>query len=418
MNSTFTWLDYSEQDRRRMLEIIDRFREKGSRDELGFNAISSTFSEMFFPGTGGSQTRARYFIFIPWMYRMLEEDRVRPEDVPRRLRELEVRLIDAILNSEDDRGLIGRNVRENLQRFPSNIYWHGLREWGIFRFPGSQDQYYASLGTYYDRLRRSRERSDDGEPLYDRTIDAWHPSLPDPEEGFLDGSSFRMTFDEADFLRERIQASNPGTLLAFLVGLEDPAGAEFPWQHPAYDDFPEHIKRQLHHAEVFSEVSLGATLLYNFMLAQEASRSDTSGAEDPGDRPYAGFLKEWASFVKGSEALAAWDRDEFWEILSSEGGRMPTPTRRFVDAWCDLALAPGGAHELMSNTRARSLIKNRELARKRAQARLSNPRALEVWSSGVSGDFRHPGRYAYRWWRARRILSDIADGLTGSRTYA
>ena len=74
MDSTFTWLDYSEQDRRRMLEIIDRFREKGSRDELGFNAISSAFSEMLLPRMGGSQTRARYFLFIPWMYRMLETD--------------------------------------------------------------------------------------------------------------------------------------------------------------------------------------------------------------------------------------------------------------------------------------------------------------------------------------------------------
>ena len=395
-----------------MLAVIDRFREKESRDELGFNVIASAFSDMLFPGTSTIQTRARYFLFIPWLYKMLEEQRVRPEDVPRRLRQLEVRLIYAILNSEDDRGLIGRQAREDLQRFPSNIYWQGLRQWKIFQYPGSQDQYYASLGTHYDRLRQSRERTDDGEPLHDRTINAWHPSLPEAAEDFLEESSFTMTFDEADFLRERVQASNPGTLLAFLVALDNPPGVTFPWQHPAYADFPTHIRRQLHHAQAFSEASFGAILLYNFMLA-EASKPATSDAQEPDDRPYADLLEEWATLVEDSDALATWNRDEFWQLLSSRGARVSTPTRIFVDAWCDLIRAPGGASEVMSNTRARTLIKNREVARKRTQARLSNPRALELWS-GYSGAFRH----AYRWPSAHRVLSDIADGLARSRTDA
>jgi Family of unknown function (DUF6361) len=412
MNSTFTWLDYSEQDRRQMLAVIDRFREKESRDELGFNVIAFAFSDMFFPGTSTIQTRARYFLFIPWLYKILEEQRVRPEDVPRRLRQLEVRLIYAVLNSEDDRGLIGRQARENLQRFPSNIYWQGLREWKIFQYPGSQDQYYASLGTYYDKLRQSREKTDDGELLHERIINAWHPSLPDAAEDFLDESSFTMTFDEADFLRERIQASNPGTLLAFLVGLDHSRGVAFPWQHPAYADFPDRIKLQLHHARAFSEASFGATLLYNFMLA-EASMPGTPDAQELEDLAYSDLLEEWTILVEGSDALASWNRDEFWQIVSSRGARVSTPTRIFVDAWCDLILAPGGASDVASNTWARTLIKNREMARKRAQARLSNPRALELWS-GASGVFRH----AYRWASARRVLSDIAEGLARGRNDA
>lgn len=405
MNSTFTWLDYSEQDRRRMMEVIDRFREKESRDELGFNTISSAFSDMFFPGTSTIQTRARYFLFIPWIYRMLEGDRVRAGDLPRRLRELEVRLVYAILNSEDSRGLIGRQARENLQRFPSNIYWQGLRDWEIFRFPGGQDQYYASLDTYYSGIHRSRERSDDGEPLHDRTLDAWHPGLPDPEEDFLGETSFRMTFDESDFLRERIQASKPGTLLASLVGLEYTSDVSFPWQHPAYEGFPAHIKRQLHHAQAFSEVSYGATLLYNSMLAESsgAAKQDT---EEPGDHTYEDRLEEWASLVEESDALSEWNRQDFWEVVASGGARMPTLTRTFVDTWCDIALAPNGAANVRTNGRARALIKHRELVKKRAQARLSNPRTLELWS-GASGVFRH----GYRWGSAKVLLADIMHGL-------
>jgi hypothetical protein len=34
-SSAFAWLDYSDGERRRMLEVIDLFREKGTLDELG-----------------------------------------------------------------------------------------------------------------------------------------------------------------------------------------------------------------------------------------------------------------------------------------------------------------------------------------------------------------------------------------------
>jgi len=34
MPSTFTWLDYSEQERRKMLDVIELFGERTTRDEL------------------------------------------------------------------------------------------------------------------------------------------------------------------------------------------------------------------------------------------------------------------------------------------------------------------------------------------------------------------------------------------------
>jgi hypothetical protein len=33
--STFTWLDYSEHERRKMLDVIELFGERTTRDELG-----------------------------------------------------------------------------------------------------------------------------------------------------------------------------------------------------------------------------------------------------------------------------------------------------------------------------------------------------------------------------------------------
>jgi uncharacterized protein DUF6361 len=56
--STFAWIDHSEKQRRQILEAIDLFREKDTRDELGIAGIRDAFSDMLFPGTGSLQTRA------------------------------------------------------------------------------------------------------------------------------------------------------------------------------------------------------------------------------------------------------------------------------------------------------------------------------------------------------------------------
>jgi hypothetical protein len=400
MNSTFTWLDHSERDRRRMLDVIDRFRESEARDELGFGVVQNTFADILFPGTSTIQTRARYFLFVPWIYRYLEGKRVGSDRIWQRARDMEVRLISTLLASEDSKNVIGSRARANLQRMPSSIYWQGLREWGICHFPGSLDQYYRSLDAYYEALPRSRARTDDGEPLEDRISHNWHPGLPSPTGDFLNDSSFKLTYLEASYLRERIQTSNLGSLLAILVGLDVANGwVEFPWEHPSYPEFPEHIRRQLRHARAFSEAVYGATLLYNLMLSEARGMEEDVKARSEA-------LREWAALVGESDALAGWDRSDFWELILSEGANISVQTRSFIDSWLDIALAPGSASGVASDPRARTLITDRELARKRAQARLSNRRALELWN-GASGLYR----LSYRWPSAHLILSDIAEGL-------
>jgi len=47
--SAFAWLDYSDGERRRMFEVIDLFREKGTVDDLGIGSIRDTFADRFFP---------------------------------------------------------------------------------------------------------------------------------------------------------------------------------------------------------------------------------------------------------------------------------------------------------------------------------------------------------------------------------
>src|SRR5579859_5832182 len=134
MPSALTWLDYSEQDRRRVLDVLHALQERETRDELGLGLIRDGFANAFFPGTSVVQTRARYFLFIPWIYRALEARQTPPRQVPVQLRQIELALIEALSQSErpaEGAGIIGIDARGNLQRWPSNVYWQGLGSLGI-----------------------------------------------------------------------------------------------------------------------------------------------------------------------------------------------------------------------------------------------------------------------------------------------
>src|SRR6266446_1942567 len=133
--STFTWIDHSEKQRRQILEAIDLFREKDTRDEMGIASIRDAFADMLFPGTGALQTRARYFLFVAWMYLQFEAARVSSTEVARKGRDVEIALINRLADSVDPLGTIGIQARSSLQRIPSSIYWNGLKLWRICLFP-------------------------------------------------------------------------------------------------------------------------------------------------------------------------------------------------------------------------------------------------------------------------------------------
>ena len=55
--------------------------EPGTLDELGIGPIRDTIADTLFPGTSTIQTRARYFLFIPWILQKAEEGSLRVSTV-------------------------------------------------------------------------------------------------------------------------------------------------------------------------------------------------------------------------------------------------------------------------------------------------------------------------------------------------
>ncbi len=408
MPSIFSWMDYSEHERQKALDVIDLFGENDTRDELGIGTVRDAFADMLFPGTSTIQTRAKYFLFVPWIYLEMERSRVPSGQVAGRARSEEIALIGALLKAGDSDGVIGKEVGKGLKRLPSNIYWLGLRTWGIGRIRGSQNQYHRSLDRFYQWDQRSNPqvRNDDGEPVDGVVVRNWDTAIPPRPRDFPRGASLRLYREEAGYLRERIVHSVPGTLLAFLAEMEETfEPVLFPWVHPCIPELPTRLREQLLHARNFSECMHGAALLYNLMLA-ELAKNQTRIDE------YRRDLTEWSLRV-GDRAtdLATWDRRRFWEVAVSGGARIPLPTRAFIDGWLDLALGDGDVGRcsgtIAANGDARGLIHKRERAIKRDRARLDNRRALELWS-GVAGT----AQLTYRWPVAQRIILDIIDGLT------
>lgn len=399
----FSWLDYSERERKQMLDVVSSFRDRDTRDELGVGSIRDAFAEMLFPGTSTIQTRARYFLFVPWIYLRLEKKRDLAEKVHSMARKEEIRLIYGLLKGKEKEGVIGRDAKEKLQRLPSNIYWQGLGAWGIRFFSGTQPQYHHYLDVHHSILRQA-EKNDDGEPIDGPKRSTWHTSLPPVPKEFPDSCEFALGSFEAAYLQERIIMNQPQTLLAFLAErgrICDPV--TYPWEHPQYASFPEQIRVLLGHARNFSESIYGSPLLYNLMLAETVGNKQLI---DEYREKIGGWARELVR--KRLDILVRWleDINDFWEILQATSARISIMTKQFIRQWLSLALRNGNLSQIAENSDARRLILERERYLKRSLSRLDNPRARELWS-GHAGD----GRLDYRWGIAQRHINDILKGL-------
>lgn len=406
LTSTFGWLDHDDGERRRMLELIDVFREKGTVDELGLGAIRDTYSNHFFPGTSTIQTRVRYFLFVPWLYRQIEEERLPSYRVAGRGRDLHWKLVQSLKAGGVGarQGVIGFEAGENLQRLPSSIYWWSLQQWGILRFDGSIEQYHASLDEWYQKMRVPRS-SEGGELLLPGHHN-WRETLPAPPHGWLESTDFALRGKEAEFLVERISQECPGTLLAalFTRGITRIRRSSYPWELGGLDALDPGLQRDIEDARLYSLGMEGANLLYNLMLAERQYERGISPDNNRIDR-YRNDVARWADEMTGNEAaLHAWEMDAMWDQVRRINPRIRPGAVRFSAAWLTRAVAD--PRSAVDDSRMRSLIQARERILKGSLARLGNPRALEKWT-GASG----LGRLAYRWSSARQVAIDILDGL-------
>jgi hypothetical protein len=396
-----------------MMDVIAMFKESDARDELGLGAIRDGLADHFFPGTGTVQTRARYFFFVPWIYRSLERRKTPAHAIADKARRLEVQLIEKLLASGERQGVIGREARAALKRLPSNIYWQGMHRLGILRFDGTQQQYHRSVDQLYADQRAIGHRSaeDDEAPT---ALSSWHPQLPPEPEGFPEGAGLALAHPEGVFLRDQIELRAGQSLFAWFASRCGTAQHDIDhddmWADDLLEAYPARLADEVVHARNFAVTMHGAALCYNALLAERGCTeqcSDRGGvAWEELREGYAERIEQWREECGAIEgALAAWRQDAFRALLARAGVHVTSATWYFVDAWIALA-GSDPPPRLQEDARVRTLITERERALKNANARLVSRSALENWS-GASG----AGRISYRWGKAQTMLADIHAAL-------
>lgn len=392
MPAFLTWVDHDPADRDRMRRILALFEERDTRDELGLGAIRDTLADRFFPGTSTVQTRLRYMLFVPWVYRRLETERVPSARAAERARQWEEEMVAPLADS-GALGIFGRNRGGGIKRLPSSVYWAGLESWGVRRFPGSQEEYFAALDGLH-RRRRAAAHREEGELSPAGPVETWHPQLPPPPPGFPAGITPRLTVDEADFLRDRILAEHPASLLAHLVRTGASAEAETPWEHPDHAGFSEAHRELLTHARLFADAARGAALLYNLMLAER--KKDATLVSH-----YHEALEAWAASVDPA-AYAAWDLGRFRERLLPSAHSITPQARAFLTAWVTRLQA--GPAAVATDVQSRDMVRRREELLKGGRSRFRNDKALAQWG-GAAGT--RP--LEFRWATARSFLRDLKE---------
>ena len=156
--------------------------------------------------------------------------------------------------------MFGVRAGEALKRLPSEVYWGGLRSWGVCMFPGHKWAYFRSLDGFYRRRARFLSTSPDPEGRSSPPTN-WHPHLPAPPSGFpYENVSATLRRQDAAYLRDRIQARHPESLLAVLAGRADPEDLQVdrPWQLSNLSRITPALQAQLHDAELFAVCMQGA----------------------------------------------------------------------------------------------------------------------------------------------------------------
>lgn len=402
------WVDFSKEHRKRVLNVLSFLTQKGAVDELGIGVIRDRLADILFPGTSTIQTRAKYFFIVPWIMRDLEKQNLQPSLFEQKLAMAENKMIE-VLKSLGGDGIIGEISGEKLKRKPAEIYWNGLRTYGIFRHHGLNIYKYIQVAGELGNEKLTRKqllRSEDGVQIDDRDafgLSKLGPSwnIIEPPANWQKELSINLSCDEASFLQERIitaTASRHSLWAALLrdFSKEVKGLKNFIELKPFVEEMTEQIQIDYKLALNFSRLINGAHIRYNLIFFRNANIEEK-------ETFYKQQWQEWVSDMSIFE-FSSWDTENFLQrLLVRQGG-----TREFIRKWVDFAKRVNSADlQTLDN-----LIEKREIIIKGKE----RSKLLKAKEQSINTDYKAVGIIGYlqyRWPNAQRLLKDILEGLAG-----
>lgn len=222
------WIDFSKDERNKVLNVIHLLDEPGAVDELGIGAVRDAFADYFFPGTSTVQTRAKYFLIVPYVLMEAGSGKYGSDlsNILRKIDNEERKCRDILIKTSND-GVIGSLVPKSwVLRTPSNIYWNGIKRMGIFKEDLSVKEYVhqsiiqrslKQAKAYGNRDKDAEENEKDDVDAGDITsIQFW--CLGDTyKSNWRDHLTIDLLPEEAAFLKSQVITTQRNSLFAFIL---------------------------------------------------------------------------------------------------------------------------------------------------------------------------------------------------------
>lgn len=387
------WIDFSKEDRQKALDVINLLSEQGTVDELGIGIVRDAFANCFFPGTSTVQTRAKYFFLVPYILKDAVDGRY-GKDIDRILREIDADEKDCakrLLNSDSKvEGVIGSRVLPKgwVSRRPSDIYWNGIKRYGIFCIKDLSIQEYISSALRIENQKTAikstkytydeeENNTDDMDAGNIDSIKFW--SLPSYDNDWRDNLTIDLTKEESEYLNRQIQKETRGSLLEYILKnkiILDEYDSFESLRYVLSDKVDSKTADMMKLACDFNNLIYMARIRYNLMLS-ECENKDA--------------LSEWERLRNDIKYRAQVNLDEVFFKLQLINIR----TKKFL---CDIQ----SAFMTEDIDLADEIIRKRELHLKGSgRAKLMRTKEFDhsKWVGGKELD--------YRFFNARRIINDI-----------
>ena len=275
-----------------MLSVLDLLSESGTLDELGIAPVRDGFANLFFPGTSTIQTRAKYFLIVPYALKDLEySDETNPNRMLRAFDEIERRCGEILVDGKDTDGIIGkRSLAQGkwVKRTPADIYWAGLRYYGIFTGGTislteyihamskmkSQKETLKKLGNHNDTAEEGVTDDKDAGDLFRMQF----LKIPTYQDNWIDDLSIKLTVEEGDFLKKQMLNAFPESMLAYILrnDLTEVFNCKsFQDMESLIKQFPDQIQQDYYLAKEFSEFLFVLRTIYN-MIVSEGKNEDAN----------------------------------------------------------------------------------------------------------------------------------------------
>lgn len=395
------WIDYSKDERNKILSILNLLGAHEALDELGIGSIRDAFSDMLFPGISVLQTRAKYFLLIPYMFndacQKSQSGKLHSgHDVRSYIDKCEDDIVWTLLNKSghDATGIIGsRNYyqNKNVVTKPSAIYWNGLRTMGILAEPSfSIDNACNAIyrkGRLHSKTERKNETEESGADDSDIMRDGYivFNSIT-PQYTYLKEATIDLTNYEAEYLKNRILHADGTKDSALAYMLRHPELIE---KYESIEDFNSkdfagELAEKVRLALAFSGFIYGAHLLYNIIYADGCGHE--SGIIN-------GIKQEFSEYTQSYRS------PDIEQIIMRTNVKYSTA--KFIRDF-DAAMSLGDI------SKAQQVVVAREQEVKKRRSKLLRPSDYQFT------DPIHHFKLSYRYERARQIMLDIINGLGGA----